>query len=114
MCECAKFIFGPVHSLEGAGGSGLAPRRSHLFHLDATTVKITTTKLNFSMLRNQLGEENKFDFFCKVQKNVIPLKLVRMKVCIWLEKFRIPRITTQAFVVAYHCLILSDITFDVP
>ena len=42
--------------------------------LDATTVKITNTKLNFSMHRTQLGDENKSDFFAKCRKNVIPLK----------------------------------------
>lgn len=111
MCEGARFIFGPVHSLEGAGGCGLAPSRPHLLDLDVTTVKVTTTKLNFTMHRTQLGEQNKFDFL-KVQEKLYSIK-ISMKDCTWLEKFGIPRITSQAFVLAFHCLILSDITFDV-
>ena len=58
MCEGGRFIFGPVHSVEGAGGSWLAPSRPYLLDLDATT-----TKRNFTMHRTQLGEQNKFDFF---------------------------------------------------
>lgn len=69
-CVNVPNLYLDLYTLEGAGGSGLAPRRSHLFHLDATTVKITTTKLNFSMLRNQLGEENKSDFFAKCRKTL--------------------------------------------